>query len=74
VRTVTCTGPRTLSASAARGALRPRRWVERPGYRGLGRYVPDTCGAAASDFEATSMVVFKKKGDERGGCSCCAVM
>ena len=26
------------------------------------------------DFEATSMVVFKKKGDERGGCSCCAVM
>ena len=30
------------------------------------------------DFEATSMVVFKKKGDERGGepggCSCCTVM
>ena len=26
------------------------------------------------EIEATSMVVFKKKGDERGGCSCCAVM
>ena len=47
VRTVTCTGPRNLTAHAARAALRPRRWVERPGYRGLGRYIPDTALAAS---------------------------
>ena len=42
VRTVTCTGPRALSGAAARAALHPRRWGMLRGFRGLGRYVPDT--------------------------------
>ena len=56
VRTVTCTGPRVLPAHQARGALRPRQWVERPGYRGLGRYVPETAAAAEGDAQADHML------------------
>ena len=56
VRTVTCTGPRNLFGAAARAALRPRRWVERPGYRGLGRYVPDTAAEAAGDHAAMTEI------------------
>ena len=55
VRTVTCTGPRMLPSHQARTALRPRQWVERPGYRGLGRYVPETSTSAQGDQQADIM-------------------
>ena len=55
VRTVTCTGPRVLPAHQARGAC-AHGWVERPGYRGLGRYVPETAAAAEGDAQADHML------------------
>ena len=42
VRTVTCTGPRHITGAAAKTVLHPRRWGQLRGFRGLGRYVPDT--------------------------------
>jgi hypothetical protein len=42
VRTVTCTGPRNITGAAAKAVLHPRRWGQLRGFRGLGRYVPDT--------------------------------
>jgi hypothetical protein len=64
VRTVTCTGPRRLPGSGGRAAgssaaaaaaawLKPRVWTERPGYRGMGRFVPDTSGISADDSDAS---------------------
>ncbi|KOO31915.1 hypothetical protein Ctob_015016, partial [Chrysochromulina tobinii] len=31
----------------------PRVWTERPGYRGMGRFVPDTSGISADDSDAS---------------------
>ena len=42
MRTVTCTGPRHITGAAAKTVLHPRRWGQLRGFRGLGRYVPDT--------------------------------
>ena len=58
VRTVTCTGPRRLPGSgsmygggSASAWLRPRVWSQRPGFRGAGRFVPDTSSSAAGDAD-----------------------
>eukprot|EP00965_Chrysotila_dentata_P167430 5528812-Pleurochrysis_carterae.AAC.1 len=40
VRTVTCSGPRLLPRP--QNAFQPRKWQQRTGFRGAGRYLPDT--------------------------------
>lgn len=55
VRTVTCNGPRQVLPGAARQVLQPRNWWQSAGFRGSGRYLPDTASLA---FAAT----FDRKG------------
>ena len=49
---VTCTGPRVLSSSRAANELEPRSWQQHAGFRGLGRYLPDTTALEAATSEA----------------------
>lgn len=52
VRTVTCTGPRVLPPREAREALKPRCWGQKRGFRGLGRFVPDTASSSTELVQA----------------------
>ena len=69
VRTVTCTGPRQLPAAAARAALRPRHWHQLEGFKGLGRYVPDTVSADANKRaeSAGGALADGSRGDAKAG-------
>ena len=55
VRSVTFNGPRQTPLAAARLAQLPRNWRQRSGFRGLGRYVPDTAAATAATGDHDSI-------------------